>query len=40
MKGTWCRVQGDIILGALIIANTILGIPDYNYGVMGPKTLF
>ena len=25
--------------GALIITNTILGVPYYNYGTMGPKTL-
>ena len=27
-------------LGALIIAYILLGVLDYNYGIMGPKTLF
>ena len=26
--------------GALIITNTILGVPYYNYSIMGPKTPF
>ena len=27
-------------IGAKIIANTILGVPYYNYSILGPKTLF
>ena len=27
-------------IGAQIIANTILGVPDYDYSIMGPETLF
>ena len=27
-------------IGALIITDTILGVPYYNYSIVGPKTLF
>ena len=27
-------------IGASIITSTILGVPYYNYGIMGRKTLF
>ena len=27
-------------VGAEIITNTVLGVPYYNYSMMGPKTLF
>ena len=26
--------------GAYIITHTILRVPDYNYSIMGPKTLY
>ena len=29
-----------IAQGALIVAYTVLGVPYYNYSIMGPKTLF
>ena len=28
----------DSTTGASIIPNTILGVPDYKYSIMGPKT--
>ena len=28
------------IIGALTITYTILGLPYYNFSIMGPKTLF
>ena len=34
------RVGRDGNIGALIIMNTIWGVPCYKYGTMGPKTLF
>ena len=29
-----------VFLGALIITYTILGVPYYDYSIMGPETLF
>ena len=34
------RMQGLFTIGALMITNTILGVPYYTYSVMGLKTLF
>ena len=30
----------QVLLGALMITNTILGAPYYNHGIVGPKALF
>ena len=29
-----------MVEGALMITDTILGVPYYNYSIMGPKALF
>ena len=33
-------LQGYYDTGAYIITYTALGVPYYNYSIMGPKTLF
>ena len=30
----------DFTIGASIIPNTSVGVPYYNYSIMGPQTLF
>ena len=47
-EGSWLSCLGDCLVGklqrsiieALINTNTILGVPYYNYSIMGPQTLF
>ena len=46
-KCSWCEVQmlprcslNPQNIGALIITYNILVVPYYDYGIMGPKTLF
>ena len=33
-------LQGYYNIGALVITNTILGVPYYTYSITGPETLF
>ena len=35
-----CEGLRACTIGAFIITYTTLGVPDYNYSIMGPKTLF
>ena len=34
------EATGRVLVGALMITYTILGVPYYSYRIMGPKTLF
>ena len=34
------HLKAGITLGALVITDSILGVPYYNYGIMGPNILF